>query len=378
MSFKEEYRKYNEAIRPAKGLVEEMKEEVKRREEDKRSVYLRIVRDGFTAVAACVCIFVGIPTLAANIDPIYYIMYRFSPKLAQQFRLVQTWDEDQGIRMEVAAVYIEGGEIQAYITLQDLEGDRIDETTDLYDSCSILTSVEGFGGNYGGGGYAPVNYDAETGKATFLVMQGQFEGDIQGEKVTFSLREILGKKRKYENLEIPIPWSEVQMSPETRELFINGGSIPNGGSENAAPGMRKKAIYDDAGNLIAYTPARYTDMLLPGEPDSRLSVEGIDFTGMGYIDGMLHIQTAVYDSLSNDNHCELFLVDEAGNLRIYDYKINGFGEADEKGIRTSYQECIFDVTPEELERYTLCGDFTVSGLHVTGHWSVTFPLEQTK
>lgn len=374
MSFKEEYRRYNEAIRPAKALVEEMKDEVRQREEVRRSVRLRIVRDVFAAAAACICIFVGIPTLAANIDPIYSIMYRVSPKLAQQFRLVQTWDEDQGIRMEVAAVYIEGGEIQAYITLQDLEGDRIDETTDLNDSYSLLSSVD----TYGGGGYAPVSYDAETGKATFLVMQGQFEEDIKGEKVTFSLRELLGKKRKYKNLEIPIPWSEVQQDPQTVERFISGGSIPGGGSGDASPGMRKKAIYDGEGNLIAYTPARYTDMLLPGEPDGRLPVEGIDLTGMGYIGGMLRIQTAVYDSLNNDNHCELFLVDEAGNRRIYDYKISGFGEADEKGIPTRYQECIFDVTPEELEQYTLCGDFTVSGLHVTGHWSVTFPLEQTK
>lgn len=376
MSFKEEYRKYNEAIRPAKSLVEEMKEEVSRREEDKRSVYLRIVRDAFAAVAACICVFVGIPTLAANIDPIYNIMYRFSPKLAQQFRLVQTWDEDQGIRMEVAAVYIEGGEIQAYITLQDLEGDRIDETTDLYDRCSILTSVGGYGGSYGGGGYAPVNYDAETGKAAFLVMQGQLEDDIQGEKVTFSLREILGKKRKYENLDIPIPWSEIQENPETMELAVSGSSGHNRGYLDAVPVMWRK--YDEEGNLLDGVPLYYANMLKPREPDDRLSVEGIDFTGMGYIDGILHIQTAVYDNLNNDNHCELFLKDEEGNLRIYDCKMSGFGEPDANGIKTMYQECLFAVTPEELERYTLCGDFIVSGLHVTGHWSVTFPLEQTK
>lgn len=366
MSFKEEYKRYNEAIRPAKALVEEMKEEAGQRKEERRSVCFRILRDGFAAVAACVCIFVGIPVLAANIDPIYDIMYRFSPKLAQQFRLVQTWDEKQGIRMEAEAVYVKDNELRAYITLQDLEGDRIDETTDLFNSFSINTPVAG----YGGGGYRPVEYDAETGKATFLITLGQLGQDIQGEKITLSLREILGKKQEYCGLEIPIPWSEVQEDPETMELRITSSGGPNW--ENADLNRWRK--YDEDGNLL--DPGYYTNVLKPQEPDGRLAVEGIDFTGMGYIDGVLHIQTAVYDNLNNDNHCEVFLKDQEGNLRIHDYTVSGNGEPDAAGKKVTYQDSIFVITPEELENYTLCGDFYVSGLHMTGHWSVTFQLEQ--
>lgn len=362
MNFKEEYRKYNEVIRPDGALIEEMKEEALQREEEKRFRAFRVMRGVAAAAAVCLCIFVGIPILAANIDPIYDIIYRVSPKLAQKFRLIQTWDEDQGIRMEVAAVYVQGNELRAYITLQDLEGDRIDETTDIKSGYSINSPVS----CYGGGGYAPVDYDAETGKATFLVTVGQFDQDIQGENMTFSLREILGKKRQYDNLEIPIPWSEIQENPETMELWISGSGGPLNGNPDAVPEMWRKT--ED-------TPSRYTNMLKPKEPDRRLSVEGIDFTGMGYLNGVLHIQTAVYDNLHNDNHCELFLVDEEGNRRIYDYKMSGSGEADADGKETTYEEFLFVITPEELEHYTLCGDFTVSGLYMTGHWSVTFPLE---
>lgn len=368
MNFKESYRQYMEAVRPDRALAEEMKEKALFQKEEKRSRTARILRDTAAAIAACLCVFIGIPTLAANIDPIYSIIYRFSPRVAQQFRLVQTWDEKQGIRMEVAAAYVKDNELQAYITLQDLEGDRIDGTTDLCDSYSILTPVSG----YGGGGYAPVEYDEEMGKATFLITLGQLGEDIQGDKVSLFLKQIRGKKQEYRELDVPIPWSEVQMEPETMEIWINGSSYP--GSSNASPEMKSKNLYDEDGNFIEESPRRYTNMLLPGEPDGRLSVEGIDFTGMGYIDGVLRIQTAVYNNLKNDNHCELFLKDKEGNLRLYDYKISGKGEKDEDGISTTYQECAFAVTPEELENYTLCGDFVVSGFQLEGNWSVTFPL----
>ena len=371
MNFKEEYREYNEAIRPDASLVEGMKEEAGEWEAQRRRRVFRVIRDTCTAAAACVCIFVGLPALAANIDSIYEIMYRFSPKLAQQFRLVQLRDEDQGIRMEVEAVYVRGNELQAYISLCDLKEDRIDGTTDIAGGYSINTPVAG----YGGGGYRPVEYDEETGKATFFVTVGQLGQDIEGQKLTFSLGKIRGKKKEYYNLEVPVPWSEIQENPETMELWISGSSSPNGGSEDAVPDMWGKPSYDEEGNVIEYTPRRYANMLMPKEPDPRLSVEGIDFTGMGYIDGVLHIQTAVYDNLRNDNHCELFLVDGEGNRRIYDYKMSGSGEPDADGVRTVYQDCLFVITPEELEHYTLCGDFTVSGLYMTGRWSVTFPLK---
>ncbi|MCM1558701.1 MAG: hypothetical protein NC123_04045 [Butyrivibrio sp.] len=372
MNFKEEYGRYNEKIRPEESLVEQMKEEAGQRQEERRPKAFRVMQSAAAVAAACLCIFVGIPTLAANIDPIYNIMYRFSPKLAQEFRLVQTRDEDQGIRMELEAVYVEGNELQAYISLQDLEGDRIDETTDLFNSYSINTPVAG----YAGGGYKPVEYDRETGKATFLITVGQLGRDIQGEKITFSLREILGKKKEYTNLPIPIPWSDIQENPETMELWISSSGGPSDGNKDAVPNMWGRPLYDEEGNFIENTPSRYTNMLKPKEPDPRFPVEGIAFTGMGYIDGILHIQTAVYDNLHNDNHCELFLMDEEGNLRLYDYKISGSGESDANGKQTGYQDCLFAVTPEELEHYTLCGDFTVSGVYMTGYWSITFPLEQ--
>lgn len=368
MNFKEEYRKYNEVIRPGRALVEEIKETAGEQEERRRHKVIRTVRGVLTAAAACVCVFIGVPVLAANVEPMYRLMYDISPELAQMFRLVQKSDEYQGIRMEVVSVYVYEDEIQAYITLQDMEGDRIDETTDLYDSFSINTPFPG----YGGGGYCPVDFDEETGVATFLVTLGHFpkeDGNIQeiaGKKLTFTVREFISKKAEYDDWEVPVSWSEVQAEPETAILHRRGGSYPD---------MISREQYDAEGNYLG-TVDSYAEFLLPGVPDESLSVDGIQLTGMGYINGMLHIQTAAPDILENDNHCELFLVDKEGNKRLYDYKINAFGDTEETK-NTDYQDCIFDISPEELENYTLHGHFVTSGFHMEGHWSVTFPLEDS-
>lgn len=358
MNFKEEYRKYINAVRPDKELVEEMLEEAREQQETRRKQRYRVWRNVMATAAVFVCIFVGVPVVAANVEPIYALMYRVSPKLTQSFCLVQKSDENQGIRMEVLSAYIHENEIQAYITLQDLEGDRIDETTDLYDSYTIKAPFDG----YGGGGSQPVDFDEETGTATFLITLGIMSGekeelrDAVGKMVTFSLHELIGKKKEYDDLEIPVLWSQVEMEPQTMSHKLRGGSYPNmtgGDSDDPRPSAK---------------------MLFPGEPREIAPVEGISLTGMGYIDGMLHIQTMVPNLLETDNHCELFLVDGEGNQRLYDYKISAFGStAETKG--TDYQDCIYDISPEELENYTLHGNFVTSGFHIKGNWSVTFPIE---
>ncbi len=348
MNFKKEYQAYNEVILPDKGLVEGMKEVAAQNRIQKGHRLFGKMRGVLAVAMACVCILVVIPVGAANVEKLYDIMYHISPELAEKFSIVQEYDEDQGIRMEVCSVYIHENEIKAYISLRDLESDRIDETTDLYDSYSINTPFDG----YGSGGYEPVDFDEETGTATFLITLGHFDKEdgekqeIQGKRIRFSLRRFLSKKAEYDSLEVPVSWEEVQTDAQTISMKLRGG---------------------DADNSV---PA--TKFLVPGEPKSI--VEGIYLTGMGYVDGKLHIQTMVPELLETDNHCELFLVDKEGNQRFYDYKINAFGDTKDTQ-NTDYQDCIFDISPKELVNYTLQGHFVTAGISVKGDWSITFPIE---
>ena len=45
--------------------------------------------------------------------------------------------------------------------------------------------------------------------------------------------------------------------------------------------------------------------------------------------------------------------------------------------RRDYDEYVFDISPSDLENYTLHGYFCTFAGRTAGHWSVTFPLENT-
>ena len=91
--------------------------------------------------------------------------------------------EDNGIKFEVISAYVEGNEAKIFISVQDIDGDRIDETTDLFDNFSINTPFDC------SSSCENISYDTETKTATFLISISQWnEKDIIGEKITFCVR----------------------------------------------------------------------------------------------------------------------------------------------------------------------------------------------
>ena len=346
MNFKEKYCDMFDQVAPEQSLVLEMLEEVRTRKTGKR----KAIRFVGGLAAACLCIFVGMPVLAAKVPEIYQLMYLVSPQTAQFFKPVQKADEYGGIRMEVVSAYIHENTAEIYITMQDLTGNRLDDTTDLYDSYSINTPFDC------SATCKRVGYDENTGTVTFLITIEQWEEQkIQGEKVTFSVGGFLSHKQKFEELYIPIELSETEDEPEIMETHLTG---MGGGSEF----LNWERMPDSA------------RVLTPKEPDSRFPLEEFEFTGMGYVDGRLHIQFAIQNALQNDNHGYFFLRDKQGNDLLYNYSLNFIIQREQEG-RVDYQDCVFRIPQEELSEYDLYGYFVTSGEFQEGNWTVTIPLE---
>ena len=350
MNFKEQYKIMNDQIKPDRALLEEVlreAEEQRDRRKNRSKYFLKaLAKCAVTAGAACLCIGIVMPVMAAN-PVIHQLMYQVSPELAQKFVPIQMSDEDKGIRMEVVAVNIHDNEAQIYITLQDLEGDRIDATTDLFDSYHIMTNARSSVGSC-----SKVGFDEDTGTITYLVTIIEDE-NIDKEKVTFSFREFIGQKQHYENIEIPIPLTEADDDSKTMIASLRGA----GGNWKRIINFNENAA----------------KVLVPGQPDERFPVAGMYLTGMGYVDGILRIQNAAPDNLENDNHGYFTLVDSYGNEICSDYSLSFWGNTEETKT-VAYVEEAFLIAPEELSDYTLQGNFWVSGIHVKGNWSVTFSL----
>lgn len=300
---------------------------------------LRIV--AATAAAAALCIAAAIPAMAAG-DAGYDALYFISPKTAQYFRPVNMKSEDKGIVMEVEGAEIEGDTAEIVISLYDTEGDRIDETADLFDSYRINTP-------YGStGGCSFIEYDEASGRARFLITIKQWDGEeIEGDKITFSVSRLLTNKNEFDG-EIAGGLSNIEKCGDVRTVEdIRGGSSISGRYKETS----NVSVLDASGD---FSP-----------------VDGVEITGWGYYNGRVHIQEYFYDILNTDNHGYVYFRDREGN-EIYASQSVSFWDESRNG---SYEELVFDIGPEELEGLTLCGAFWTCDELIEGSWSVTFPVK---
>lgn len=303
------------------------------------------------AAAIILCLTLATPVLAAKVPEIYELMYLVSPTVAQYFTPVQESCEDNGIRMEVVSTSIHDDTAQIYVTMQDLTGDRVDATTDLFDSYSLHIPFDSISH------CERVGFDETTRMATFLITISTMDGkdiDIKGGKVTFSVREFLSHKVSEENLPISLDLAAIG---EEKTIFT-------------LDSQNDMYTYVGGSSIDGKSPDSYS-VLIPGNSVYSLG-EGMDITGIGFVNGQLHIQTATYDKLTMDTHGDFLLVDASGS-KVY-YNSVCFVAGVDTDNRTDYQEFVFDVSPEEIGSYSLLGNYYSSGMNTKGNWKVTFPL----
>ena len=288
------------------------------------------------------------PVLAA-VPSVNALLYQISPQTAQFFKPVQLSCEDNGIKMEVESAYIHDNTAEIFISFQDLTGNRIDATSDLNDSYSILRPFDSSASCQFAG------FDETSKTARFLITITVWGNrQIAGDKITFRVRYILSHKKEWED--IPIPFSQRMANP--------------------APAVRQVSRTGYSGSGMA---DKNTDAMTALEPSSPMTfpVEGILFTGAAFLDNQLHLQIAAEDNLTKDNHGYFYLKDTNGERLSYESSFF-FMEYAADGTRMDYNEFVFDLSPEEVDRYNLYGTFFTSNGYTEGDWQVTFPLQENK
>ncbi len=348
--FREKYHSMNEQISPEQELVDKIIRSIdeNKRETNKAKIFFR---KPITILAMLLVLVLTVtPVLAANVPAVYELMCFVSPTVAQFFMPIKKSYEDNGIKMEVVSAYIHDNIAEIYITMQDLIGNRIDETTDLYESYSINRPFDS------SATCQLVGYDEATRTATFLISITEWGNEkIVGDKITFSVKEFISDKHIYNEIPIAVDLTNINDSPSTKQVSSGGG------------GGRKYKEYFPNYECKAKVIAPSAPMKFP--------VEGIDFTGIGYVDDMLHIQTSVVNNLTKDNHGYFFLRDKSGNKTQCIYKVS-FSENGDCTVH--YDEYVFDIPQSEIGKYSLYGTFVTSGLFTEGNWQVTFSLEEKK
>ena len=283
---------------------------------------------------------------ASDNEAVYRILYGIVPSLAQTLKPVNLSDEDNGIRLDVLAASIDGDTANVYIALTDLTGDRVDGSIDLFDSYFINVP-----GNFSSGSIK-VDYDATKKSATFLLLIRRTDGGkIDGEKVTFSFTKFLSHKKEF-TLELTEHLASADMNPALRgDINVRGW----GGDGEYTTVAQVRAF----GNMVA-------------DPEKSVPItEGVSLEKIGFVDGKLRVQTLYKDILNTDNHGSLYLTDEDDNQIIPHLGISSWDD----NRKDSRDESIFDVSPSDISKYRLFGDFVTSDTLTEGDWKVTFPLK---
>lgn len=276
--------------------------------------------------------------------PAYDILYALHPEAAKLLTPVKVSCEDNGIRMEVEAVYVHGDTAEIYISMTDLTGNRIDGTTDLFDSYEIHIPEDSIGT------CSRIDYEQETNTATFLIsVRLMNQKKISGQKLTFRVSQFLsGKKETEEEL--------TEISLETA----------------GAVSKLQRDVEERGGSWIPGEEEEISEFLIENEKQSYSPTDGVKITAWGFADGRLHIQAYYEDILRTDNHGDIYLADEQGN-RITCVRTTAFWDDSHTG---SYEEYVFDVTPEtDISGFAVRGHFWTCKDLTTGKWQVSFPIE---
>lgn len=316
------------------------------------------------AAAAVLCAAVPLPLMTAlGSDMAYNFLYMASPAVAQGFKPVQEVCVDNGIRMEVISGEIEGGSAKFYIALTDVDGVGLDETTDLYDSYRLRYSKDCTGHT------SFSDFDPETKTAYFVTEMETMDGsDFPKGKTTFGVRELIFGKESDHFVFDDIDLADIPTATETVSLdWFSGRS---GGRDVGIPS-------DEYLGSLRYLPEGKVSLASP--------YDGISLTGLGYIDGDLHIQTRYSDVFRHDNHGFYYLIGENGektelfdldtNSVFVSYWAEGSHGCPADGENDNINEHVFHMDSDELSKYKLGGEFFHSNGYVSGDWEVTFKLK---
>ena len=278
----------------------------------------------------------------------YEYLYKLNPYLAERMTPVEKTCVDQGIEMKVAGIYVHGEIMDIFITMQDIEGDRIDDTTDLFDSYSINVNCDQWGG------CTLVDYDEETKTATFQIMMGLYDHKIEGKKMTFSVKKFLSAKQQ--------GWKDL---PE-----IDLGKVSAEKAEYLPEAEVAELL---ATKLDMGYPERTSGLpklLVPNDAQTISVADGMKVTAYGMVDGKLHVQVYYEDVKGRDDNGDVQLLDENGMEHVRSVAAY-LQDKDHKG---RYEEYEFDVPADELSNYSVIAYYSTGAKLYEGDWKITFPF----
>ncbi|MHA7743560.1 DUF4179 domain-containing protein [Priestia aryabhattai] len=303
--------------------------------------------------AAAVLFLIGSAGVGAATFPSFnHLLSLVSPDIALFLQPIETTSEDKGIKMKVVGAMNDDEMAVIYVTMQDLTGNRLDKTLDLYDY--TLTDGHMFNSQI-------VNYDKDTNTAT-LRIQANGGTNFNNKKIKLRISSFLSQRYKHEGIKIDTDLSELK-NKNVDTISLSTDSTSGGGGE----------ITDqlDTGESIEILKPNETILSLP-------KIKFMHVSNIGFVNGQLHVQTKWSDE-DIDSHGDFYLVDPSGKKINAASKVYyGVDKSGKTVYGNNYVEYIFNANNEDFSKLKLMGDLVSNGNFTKGNWSTTFKLHSVE
>lgn len=313
------------------------------------------------ALVIALTMFVSVGVMGATIPSFNGLISKIQDELGNYLYPIQLTSEDNGIKTEVVAAYNDDDMAVIYINIQDLEGNRVDGSTDFYNYS--FNNGDSFGAEL-------VNYDEGTKTATIRIMLNGGK-ELSKKDIVFTLSSFIsGGVDEYIDTEVNLKdyYTDSEFMILDQEMSI-GYSVPEKDSDLWKNGKSK----------------------ILSKEDKNIKIPNIDFmhiTNIGVIDGELHIQTK-WTGTGIDDHGWFYFVDGDGNKIDTIEKTIAFGryengevisegkrDANGKFIEGSrYEEYIYDLKDANIDDLTLIAYMKSSKNYIEGKWKTKFKLK---
>lgn len=329
----------------------------------RRTIHFNFKRVVSIAATFCLVGTLSIGVMAASVPQLHSLITLIGQNVSTLLQPVIQKSESNGIAMEVLAAVNDNDTVFIYLTLQDLTGDRLDETLRLYDF-----SVDEI--------FAPhaqvINYDEASRTATVRV-NGIGGENLDGKKIEVNLKSILSK-----NVEIPLTDTDI-----TLEQIVQTNPTP----QIINPTDRNSwTSHFDSATLPADIALKLSgdNMKLLKQEQNTFKSPLVDWTyvsGYGILDGVLHIQQNPNDNSGRYNNLFFQLGNENGEPYYDALKTTvEFGSRIDESIYT-YSDYIEDaiLIPENIDyskTKILVGANTFEH-RIDGDWKVVFNLDKS-
>ena len=327
-------------------------------------------------VLVALLLVLGIATgLAATVESINEKLYTYWPELAEALMPVNADCESLGIRMEVESAVVKDNKAMITFSMQDLEGNRLNEYS-YADFDELSFPLENTKNPGISSTSLLLSYDAEAKKATF-VQEIEYDEPI--------------KTGEYE-ISLHIPFLDLmdKVVEDLHPMLETYGETPA-----VLPASQADVRFVWGFNTeIPEMPEDLKVLDYTRNPEIRIQ-DHVAVSGIGWIDGQLHIQIHYIDNGMVWNkartvgyppvrvHILTQLADGWSPWRRYMDQLEDMvfcvrmgGDEDQP----EWEEYIFPCSPAEIREGTLEAEITLNDTRkaLEGNWSVNVPLRMIR